>query len=92
MASESEAPSLPYSRAWLLGIILWPSFLAACGASVLFFAAVDPLQLRDSGPRIFNSLDREAGYALGLFFFWGIAAVASALTLYLARGLASARP
>jgi hypothetical protein len=92
MARESDATSRSHSRAWLLGVVLWPSFLAACAASVLFFAAIDPLQLRDSGPRIFDNLDREAGYALGLFFFWGVGTLASGLTLYLARGLMGRRP
>ena len=57
-------------RAMDVGLVLWPSFLAACGASMLFFAAVDPALLRDAGPRLFANLDREAGYALGFFFFW----------------------
>jgi hypothetical protein len=93
MADESQ-PSAPSpvatrSLSWLIGMVLWSSFLAACAASLFFFAAVDPLQLRDSGPRIFDSLDREAGYGLGLLFFWGIGTCASGLTLYLARTLRS---
>ena len=66
-----------------IGVVLWTSFLAACLASLLFFAAVDPLALRDSGPRIFEGLGREAGYALGLFFFWGVGICASTLSTYL---------
>lgn len=72
-------------RAMDIGRVLWPSFLAACGASVLFFAAVDPALLRGAGPRLFANLDREAGYALGFFFFWAIGAVASALSVFLIR-------
>ena len=68
-----------------VGLVLWPSFLAACVASVLFFAAVDPTLLRDAGPRLFADLDREAGYALGFFFFWAIGAVASTLSVFLIR-------
>lgn len=68
-----------------VGRVLWPSFLAACGGSVLFFAAVDPALLRGAGPRIFADLDREAGYALGFFFFWSIGACASALSVFLIR-------
>jgi hypothetical protein len=66
-----------------LGLVLWPSFLAACAASVLFFAAVDPELLRDAGPRVFANLDRETGYALGFFFLWATAACASALSVWL---------
>ncbi len=68
-----------------LGIILWPSFLAACAASLLFFALVDPLLLRDAGPHLFASLSRESGYGLGFLFFWGIAALASATSVFLIR-------
>ena len=68
-----------------VGVVLWPSFLAACAASLLFFAAVDPLMLRDAGPRLFAGLERESGYALGFGFFWAITTFASALSVYLIR-------
>ncbi len=68
-----------------IALVLWPSFLAAALASLLFFAAVDPQLLRDAGPRVFEGLDREEGYALGFFFFWGVGAVASATSVYLIR-------
>ncbi len=59
--------------------MLWSSFLAAGVASMLFFAAVDPLMLRDAGPQRFENLSREAGYGLGFLFFWALAAGAAAL-------------
>jgi len=68
-----------------VALVLWPSFLAACAASLLFFAAVDPALLRNAGPRLFASLDREGGYALGFFFFWAVGAIASTLSVYLIR-------
>ena len=68
-----------------IALVLWPSFLAACAASLLFFAAIDPALLRDVGPRLFAGLDREAGYAVGFLFFWGIGAIASTLSVYLIR-------
>jgi hypothetical protein len=68
-----------------IALVVWPSFLAAGVASLLFFAAVDPQILRDAGPRIFDNLNREAGYALGFFFFWIIAALASSLSVYMIR-------
>ena len=68
-----------------LALVVWPSFLAAAVASLLFFAAVDPQILRDAGPRIFDNLNRESGYALGFFFFWIIAALASFLSVYMIR-------
>ena len=76
---------MPGVRGLDVALVLWPSLLAACGASLLFFAAVDPVVLRDAGPRLFAGLDREAGYALGFLFFWGIGALASAISVYLIR-------
>lgn len=69
------------------GTILWPSFVVAGAASVLFFAFVDPLQLRAiSFPE--HALSRELGYTLGFFMFWAVTATASGMTWYLLRPLA----
>lgn len=66
------------------GAVLWPSFVAAGMASMVFFAFVDPLRLRDiSFPD--HALSRELGYTLGFFMFWAVTAVASAVTGYLLR-------
>jgi hypothetical protein len=87
MSSIPQQPPESERRGWGVdvGLVLWPSFLAACTASLLFFAAVDPALLKDAGPRLFADLDREAGYALGFIFFWVIGAIASALSVYLIR-------
>jgi hypothetical protein len=79
----------PPRRRLLMGLVVWPAFLAAGVGSIFFFAVVDPELLRDAGPRLFVGMSREAGYAIGFFFFWGIAAIASALSLFLTlrRGL-----
>lgn len=93
MSPTPQQPPEPERRGWGVdvGLVLWPSFLAACAASLLFFAAIDPALLRDVGPRLFAELDREAGYALGFIFFWVISAVASALSVYLIRTERAAR-
>ena len=68
---EDEDDEVGGRQHWVaIALVLWPSFLAASVASLLFFAAVDPQLLRDAGPRIFDNLNRDAGYALGFFFFW----------------------
>ena len=87
MSSSPPEPTEPERRGWAVdvGLVLWPSFLASCAASLLFFAAVDPALLRDAGPRLFADLDREAGYALGFIFFWVVGTIASALSVYLIR-------
>ncbi len=72
-----------------LAMVLWPSFLAAGMATMFMFAWVDPLALEACalpGPLLGGRL---AGYGLGFFFFWGITASASAITLYLACTLRS---
>jgi hypothetical protein len=75
-----------------IGVVLWPSFLAACLASLLFFAAVDPLLLRDAGPALFRHIDRENGYALGFVFFWLMSSLASGLSLLLVRTPRARKP
>jgi len=68
-----------------VAIVLWPSFLWACVATMFFFAAFDPVQLGAGTPLEPLLRDREGGYALGFFAFWILTAGSSALTLYLAR-------
>lgn len=81
-----NAPPDAHRRALIQhwGAVLWPSFVAAGMASMVFFAFVDPLRLRDiSFPD--HALSRELGYTLGFFMFWAVTAVASAVTGYLLR-------
>lgn len=61
--------------------VLWPSFLMAGVASAIVFALVDPLDVAIFG---YIRLERDFLYAAGFFFFWLIAAGASALTLFMA--------
>ena len=60
--------------------ILWPSFLAGAAGAALLFAILDPVDLRFVGPL---ELGRKAGYTLGFFFFWALAAGSSGLTCFL---------
>jgi hypothetical protein len=62
--------------------ILWPSFIFAGIGTVLLFALLDPVDLRFVGPREFS---RKAGYTIGFFFLWAIAAGSSAFTCFLQR-------
>lgn len=63
--------------------VLWPAFMVAAVAELLFFAFIDPSELMVFGVPL------EAGrmpiYTLGFFFFWAVAASASALTVFLQR-------
>jgi hypothetical protein len=56
--------------------ILWPSFLAAGLAEVVFFTIFDPEDFE---------LGRLAAYSIGFFGFWAITAASSALTCFLQR-------
>jgi hypothetical protein len=50
---------------------------------VAFYLLLDPVDLRYIGPL---ELNRMAGYTLGFFFFWALAAASSALTCFLQKG------
>jgi hypothetical protein len=60
--------------------ILWPSFLTAGLATILFFTAFDPqLLLLLSGH---GEISRLGGYTIGFFLFWLLTAVTSALNFF----------
>jgi len=61
--------------------VLWPSFLFGGLGTVLLFTALDPVDLFFVGP---FELGRKAGYTLGFFFLWALAAGSSWLTSSLA--------
>ncbi|MGE6332717.1 hypothetical protein [Stenotrophomonas sp. NPDC077659] len=70
------------------GAVLWPSFIAAGLASVVFFAFVDPLRLQAiSFPG--STISRELGYTVGFFMFWAVTALSSAVTWYLQRPISA---
>ncbi|HBD21063.1 MAG TPA: hypothetical protein DC063_13945, partial [Arenimonas sp.] len=59
--------------------MLWPSFFAAGVATMVFFAFVDPLLLRDmTFPDI--EVSRGVGYTIGFFMFWACTASSSLFT------------
>ena len=63
--------------------ILWPAFLVGGVAETLFFATFDPHDFTLFGQPL--EWSRQAIYTLGFFFFWGVCAAASALTVFLQR-------
>jgi hypothetical protein len=82
-------PAAPRPLVQRLGVILWPSFLVAGAMSVLFFALIDPLALRDiTFPG--RQLSREFGYTVGFFMFWLATLSSSVLTVFLLRPAQSA--
>jgi len=74
----------PRPMAQRVGAILWPSFFAAGVATMVFFAFVDPLALRDmTFPAV--ELTRSMGYSIGFFMFWLATAASSLFTWVLLR-------
>lgn len=71
------------SFAQRLGWVLWPAFLMACVAELVFFSLFDPADLSLFGVPI--EAGRMSVYAAGFFGFWALAAGSSALTVFLAR-------
>ena len=63
--------------------VLWPSFLTAGLATILFFTAFDPqLLMQVSG---YGYVSRLGGYTIGFFLFWLLTASTCALTCYFQR-------
>lgn len=74
----------PSPLAQRIGAVLWPSFFAAGVATMVFFAFVDPLALRDmTFPQL--PMTRELGYSVGFFMFWVATASSSLFTWLLLR-------
>ncbi len=63
--------------------ILWPSFLAALACSGVVFALVDPLDMVILGH---IRAERNTVYTLVFFLLWLMAAVSSALSLFMYPG------
>lgn len=86
MTESVASPQIPPPRPLVqsIGAILWPSFFAAGVATMVFFAFVDPLALRDM---TFAQLPitRGLGYSVGFFMFWIATASSSLFTWLLLR-------
>ena len=63
--------------------ILWPSFLVAGVADVIFTTLFDPLELMYRGEALIEH--RIAAYTIGFFVFWLICISSSMLTCYFQR-------
>ena len=74
----------PRPMAQRIGAIAWPSFFAAGVATMVFFAFVDPMALREiTFPHV--AVGRELGYTIGFFLFWAATASSSLFTWWLLR-------
>ena len=66
------------ARRWLW--VVWPAFLVAAIAEVIFFTVFDPFDLHFFGAPL--EFSRQAIYTMAFFGFWGIGIVASVLTVF----------
>ena len=71
-------------RLRLLGAVLWPSFLTAGAATMVFFANIDPETLRTQTLPDWE-ISRMAGYTIGFFMFWAVTLASSLLSVFLFR-------
>ena len=84
MSPVTDLDARPDTRRLIrvLGAVLWPSFLTAGIATMVFFANIDPATLRaQTLPDI--EISRQAGYTVGFLMFWAVCAASSALSLLL---------
>lgn len=61
--------------------IVWPAFLMAGVAELVFFSIFDPFDLHLFGSPL--EMSRESVYAMGFFGFWALGIASSALSLFL---------
>ena len=80
-ATQDERPDLPTIQKVVA--VLWPSFITAGLATILFFTLFDPIELSliAGGPEV----TRLGGYTIGFFLFWLLTSVSCALTCYFRR-------
>lgn len=80
-ATESDKNQLPVVQQ--IASVMWPSFLVASLATIIFFTVFDPIELANiSG---FPQLTRVGGYTIGFFCFWLLTSVSCAMTCYFRR-------
>lgn len=85
--TEDDLQSVQWSQlAQSLWVVIWTSFLAASLATMVFFAAIDPLALSCDGHMSVWTQSRLSGYTIGFFFFWCTCMVAAGLTAFLLYG------
>lgn len=85
MVSEEYRGTRKWSRnQQAVATVGWISFLTAAIATMVFFAIFDPV---DVAATLDPDLDisRDAGYAIGFFCFWVLAAICSGATAWLVR-------
>ena len=71
-----------HERYWLLGIVIWVSFVTASIATALFFATFDPLDIMASATYPLD-WERTTCYSVGFLLFWTLTAATSSIVAWL---------
>lgn len=83
MSEQNKNPEKTIPTIQKVIAILWPSFLTAGVATILFFAYFDPqLLMQMSG---YGYISRMGGYTVGFFLFWLLTSSTCVLTCYFQR-------
>jgi hypothetical protein len=80
-ATDSDRNDLPVVQQ--IVSVMWPSFIIASAATIIFFTLFDPTELATIGG--FPELTRTGGYTIGFFSFWLLTSISSAMTCYFRR-------
>ncbi len=80
-ATERDKNQLPVIQQ--IVSVMWPSFLTASAATIIFFTIFDPTELGMIGG--FPNITRIGGYTIGFFCFWLLTSISCALTCYFRR-------
>ena len=72
--------------------ILWPSFLTAGVATVLFFTAFDPREIALCMGKTVKGDIRLGAYTIGFFLFWILTSTSCALTCYFRKPCHKPKP
>lgn len=81
MESSTDTSRLPLAQR--VSAILWPSFICAGAATVVFFTVFDPINLLECEGE--PPMSRMGAYTLGFFMFWLLCIASSLGTGYFLR-------
>jgi len=83
VSEENNSGAMPIPVIQKVIAVLWPSFLTAGVATILFFAYFDPqLLMQVSG---YGEISRMGGYTIGFFLFWILTSITCVMTCYFQR-------
>jgi hypothetical protein len=83
MAVEPEKDNEAIPMIQRVTAILWPSFLTAGVATILFFTAFDPIEL--AALLGYEDITRTGAYSIGFFSFWVLTSFSCLVSGYFLR-------